>query len=406
MNMIEDYPDVSFINDIFFTMIRYLYTEKTYPMWLFKTSYIDLNLYNRDLKQYAVYQRDSEEDVLEYVREAKPYHTKIREIKRTYETSDSLTATTTISEKMNITLGFGNNKSRYDETLYDGNASTDIPDGDYEQGDLLRTRFVPTAGTTGFDTGEVNIPSRESTVLRLQTYTGDITGGIGSETIDKTVFYVYDIYGRGYSIDVTGQGTISSFNGTTVVVGANVSQFGDATDKNKKLIAVAKPFNAVTTLFQWDGSAWVEQTLMILTDTPGTGNVETDGRPLNVFGNAGNFAVVASVSPHRYFEKVTSNWIELGELGTGDTQFSSTVPTTQSDGTALETDDTYIRLKEEGRVEFMLYDNKSSSSLTISDRVLYTGLGHAFANNDIIYALDVPVELVRNNNEDLVENLL
>jgi hypothetical protein len=54
----------------------------------------------------------------------------------------------------------------------------------------------------------------------------------------------------------------------------------------------------------------------------------------------------------------------------------------------------------------MLYDNKSSSSLTISDRVLYTGLGHAFANNDIIYALDVPVELVRNNNEDLVENLL
>ena len=59
MNMIEDYPDVSFINDIFFTMIRYLYTEKTYPMWLFKTSYIDLNLYNRDLKQYAVYQRDS-----------------------------------------------------------------------------------------------------------------------------------------------------------------------------------------------------------------------------------------------------------------------------------------------------------------------------------------------------------
>ena len=148
----------------------------------------------------------------------------------------------------------------------------------------------------------MNIPSRESTVLRLQTYTGDITGGIGSETIDKTVFYVYDIYGRGYSIDVTGQGTISSFNGTTVVVGANVSQFGDATDKNKKLIAVEKA---------------------------GTSNIE-----------------------------------------------------------------------------FMLYDNKSSSSLTISDRVLYTGLGHAFANNDIIYALDVPVELVRNNNEDLVENLL
>jgi hypothetical protein len=300
MNMIEDYPDVSFINDIFFTMIKYLYTEKTYPMWLFKTSYIDLNLYNRDLKQYAVYQRDSEEDVLEYVREAKPYHTKIREIKRMYETADTMNATTTIDENMNITLDFGNN-SRYDETLYDGNAATDITDGDYEQGSLLRTRYVTTAGTTGFDTGEVTLRGLESPVLRLQTYTGDITGGIGSETIDKTVFYVYDVLGRGYSIDVTGKGTISSFNGTTVVIGANVSQFGDATDTNKKLIAVEKA---------------------------GTSNIE-----------------------------------------------------------------------------FMLYDNKSSSSLTISDRVLYTGLGHTFANNDVIYALDVPLQLVRNNDEGL-ENLL
>ena len=122
-----------------------------------------------------------------------------------------------------------------------------------------------------------------------------------SETIDKTQFYVYDIYGRGYSIDVTGTGTISSFDGTTVVIGANVAQFGDATDTNKKLIAVEKA---------------------------GTSNIE-----------------------------------------------------------------------------FMLYDNKSSSSLTISDRVLYTGLGHTFANNDVIYALDVPMQLVRNNDEEL-ENLL
>ena len=300
MNMIEDYPDVSFINDIFFTMIKYLYTEKTYPMWLFKTSYIDLNLYNRDLKQYAVYQRDSEEDVLEYVREAKPYHTKIREIKRMYETADSMNATTTIDENMNITLDFGNN-SRYDETLYDGNAATDITDGDYEQGSLLRTRYVTTAGTTGFDTGEVTLRGLESPVLRLQTYTGDITSGIGSETIDKTVFYVYDVLGRGYSIDVTGKGTISSFNGTTVVIGTNAGQFVDATDTNKKLIAVEKA---------------------------GTSNIE-----------------------------------------------------------------------------FMLYDNKSISSLTISDRVLYTGLGHTFANNDVIYALDVPMQLVRNNDEG-EENLL
>ena len=300
MNLIEDYPDVSFINDIFFTMIKYLWTEKTYPSWLFKTSYIDLNLYNRDLKQYAVYQRDSEEDVLEYVREAKPYHTKIREIKRIHTTADSVNAATTIVENMNITLDFGNN-SRYEETLYDGIATTDIPDGEYEQGALLRTRFTPTAGTTGFDTGQVNIPGRESTIVRLQTYPVDITGGVVGDP-DKTQFYVYDMQGRGYSIDVTGSGTISSFDGTTLVIGANVSEFGDATDSNKKLIAVEKT---------------------------GTSNIE-----------------------------------------------------------------------------FMLYDNKDNTALTISNRKLYSELAYEFTNNDIIYALDVPLQLVRNNDEELVENIL
>ena len=119
MNLIRDYPTTSFINDIFFSMIKYLYSEKTYPSWLFKTSYFDLNLHNRELKQYAVYQRDSEADVLEYVREAKPYHAKIREIKRINSANDSMTATTTMEEKMAVTLDFGNN-SRYLDPTYDG----------------------------------------------------------------------------------------------------------------------------------------------------------------------------------------------------------------------------------------------------------------------------------------------
>jgi hypothetical protein len=287
MNMIEDYPDVSFINSIFFTMINYLYTEKTYPSWLFKTSYMDLNLYNRDLKQHAVYQRDSEEDVLEYVREAKPYHVKIREIKRIHSTAESMNATVTTEENMNIILDFGNN-SRYEETLYDGIATTDIPDGEYEQGALLRTRFTPATGTTGFDTGQVNIPGLESSILRLQTYPVDITGGIVGDP-DKTQFYVYDIYGRGYSIDVKDSDTISSFDGTTLVVD-DESLFEDATDSNKKLIAVEKA---------------------------GTSNIE-----------------------------------------------------------------------------FMLYDNKNSDSLTISNRVLYTGLGHTFANLDTVHVLDTPLQIV------------
>jgi len=403
MNLIRDYPNTSFINDIFFSMIKYLYTEKTYPSWLFKTSYFDLDLHNREMKQYAVYQRDSEEDVVEYVREAKPYHAKIREIKRINTTTDSITATTTIDEKMALSLDFGNNSRYLDTTLDAGkygtlstpttvtdagsfitgkeytivttgttdftligasdsnvgttftatnngvviinagsfivgnsyyisapgttdftligasdsnvgttftatgvgtgtgtagwsgtgtaktNSFNDIADGEYEQGQFLLNRYTPTSEEGGFDTGLVNSKALESSIVRLQTYSGDITGGIGSETVDKTEFYVYDMYGRGYNIGVKSSGTISSFNGTTLVVN-NASLFDTASKNNKKLIAVQKA---------------------------GTSNVE-----------------------------------------------------------------------------FMMYDKKASTSLTISDRVLYTGLGHSFANNDLVYVLETPLQLV------------
>jgi hypothetical protein len=45
-------------------------------------------------------------------------------------------------------------------------------------------------------------------------------------------------------------------------------------------------------------------------------------------------------------------------------------------------------------VEFMMYDNNAGISLTISDRALYTGLGHSFANNDTVHVLETPLQLV------------
>jgi len=257
MNLIQDYPDTSFINNIFFSMINYLYTEKSYPEWLFKTSYIDLNLYNRDLKQYAVYQRDSEEDVLEYVREAKPYHVKIREITRTNTTGEKIIASTTIDEEMIETIAFGKvGISRYEESLIDGgdyetsdpDSFSSIVDGEYEQGSLLRNRNTLTNGTTGFDTGFVRFDGLEANILKLETYTGPIVDGTTgaplshSESVNDRLLYVYDIYGRGYSINVTDSGTVSAFDGTTLTVdNADASKFDtSATDTNKKLIAVQK----------------------------------------------------------------------------------------------------------------------------------------------------------------------
>ena len=135
----------------------------------------------------------------------------------------------------------------------------------------------------------------------LQRYTGDITGGIGSESLDKTEFYVYDIQGRGYSIAVSGTDTISSFTGDTIVVNTSALFDDSASTDNRKLIAVQK-------------------------------------------------------------------------AGTND-------------------------------IEFMMYDNIDTTTLNISDRTLYSGLGYNFSNNDTVYVLETPMQLVRNNDKNL-ENLL
>jgi hypothetical protein len=297
MNMLNTFETDKFINETFFTMIKYLFTEKTYPDWVFKTSYIDLKLYNRDLRQYAVYQRDSEEDTIEYINETKPYHVKVRDIERIYSTNETANTKTTIAERMNITLNFGNN-SRYEDQTFDGGDYEilsepgnldEIGDGTWEQGTLLRNRYTPTSSTTGFDTGLVRSGYLDAAVLRLQTYNGDITGGIGGNTIDNTKFYVYDKLGRGYSIDVTDSDTISSFDGTTLEV-TTQSKFKTASGKDKKLIAVERPNSS--------------------------------------------------------------------------------------------------------QIEFMMYDAKANTSLTISDRTLYTGLGYAFETGSKVYILGTPLQIV------------
>ena len=198
---------------------------------------------------------------------------------------------------MNLTFAFGQiGISRYADALIDGGTTgniptTDISDGEYEQGSLLRNRNAYTNGTTGFDTGFVRFDGLEATILRLQTYPVDITGGIVGDP-DNTLFYVYDIYGRGYSVNASATGTISAFDGTTLTITpAHSSKFDDGVSgTNKKLIAVQK-------------------------------------------------------------------------AGSSD-------------------------------IEFMLYEKKVSTALTISNRALYTGLGYGFTNLDTVYVLDTPLQIV------------
>ena len=46
------------------------------------------------------------------------------------------------------------------------------------------------------------------------------------------------------------------------------------------------------------------------------------------------------------------------------------------------------------QIEFMMYDAKENTSLTISDRTLYNGLGYAFETGSKVYILGTPLQIV------------
>ena len=126
-------------------------------------------------------------------------------------------------------------------------------------------------------------------------------------------------------------------------------------------------------LFKWSGTAWAAATATVLNDAPGTGNVDTINAsgfaaPLNTFGSAGDYAVVTSTAKVTYYEKVASNWIVMGDSGSNDFQFSKFAPTTQSDATALEAGDLYVRLAIPGGgldVQLAIYNTTSALFTTV-----------------------------------------
>ena len=239
MNMIYEYAEVSEIKSVFFDMIEYMYTERTHPEWIFKTSYIDLTMFNKPLRQYAIYQRDSYQDTIDYVMETKPYHTKIRKTERIYPTDETADLTVDALHHMHITKFFGEH-SRFelnaidggDEEVTDTSLFEPLADGEYLGGKFLRNDIEYTYSADGFDTGEFSASARDASIVTVDTFTDGTR-----TTLDKKEFYVYDKFGRGYHIPVTDTSTISSFDGETLVVD-QASKFKAAKSKTIRLVAV------------------------------------------------------------------------------------------------------------------------------------------------------------------------
>lgn len=93
--------------DLFFGMVHYIHSENPYVDWIVKSTY--LTLLNRDargLDQEAFYRKSITDDLVAYVNDVKPYHSKLREVLDQREALDTANLTITDSETKKIIMRY------------------------------------------------------------------------------------------------------------------------------------------------------------------------------------------------------------------------------------------------------------------------------------------------------------
>jgi len=78
-------------NELFFSMVNYVLSEQKTPDWVFKTSYIFIKEDNIPLTQSQLFIPDQIGNIIDYIKDVKPYHTQIRNYTSSYHTMDIAT---------------------------------------------------------------------------------------------------------------------------------------------------------------------------------------------------------------------------------------------------------------------------------------------------------------------------
>jgi hypothetical protein len=78
-----------FRNELLMLVFEFILTEQPAPDWLFKTSLVDVDHKIRDLLPYQIFRQDNQDFVLDYIKEVKPYHVKIKEFNLKYDGFDT-----------------------------------------------------------------------------------------------------------------------------------------------------------------------------------------------------------------------------------------------------------------------------------------------------------------------------
>ncbi|ASV44155.1 hypothetical protein PBI_SCTP2_140 [Salicola phage SCTP-2] len=72
------------IFELFFRLVEQIFVEQPNNDWVYPSTYISINQKTNTLTKSNVYRQNREQQIIDYVNEAKPFHTKLRTINRTH----------------------------------------------------------------------------------------------------------------------------------------------------------------------------------------------------------------------------------------------------------------------------------------------------------------------------------
>lgn len=132
---------VSQMNTFFFSVVHYVLSSFEQTNWVKKTTYIKLDLVDQLNTKIRKYRRDKTNDILGYIHEVKPYHTKLSTVTRKNNHTEEVGLTVTEQEyKTHITMTADyRDGGKFGGTIYEGE--------DFSTGYTADDLFSPTTLT-------------------------------------------------------------------------------------------------------------------------------------------------------------------------------------------------------------------------------------------------------------------
>ena len=227
-------------NKLFFASLRYVFAEQSYVDWAFKTSFIKAKHNVGELQRKINFQNDNLPSYEEYIKEVKPYKTKIREYLSSYERIDGSQSMVTDFDLSPRYIEGTNEITPQRIKVIDGrlvNTDADIDVYPYKNW----------ADNAGFEVSKINISDTGSGYTNAPQVTISGGGGTGA-----TAVAAIGLGGKVTSVTVTNPGIgyltapTVSFNGSIVAGGSQAKAVAVIDNTVVRTISTAIKFDRVS----------------------------------------------------------------------------------------------------------------------------------------------------------------